>query len=197
MVIDHHASNVGFGAVDWLYPLAAATCEMVALLLPRLGLPMDAASGAIAEDPMAGVVGDTAMFQHPNATPRTLRVASELVAAGAPLSDIARLLYRTKPNTQLRLFGSVLSRLETAVDGRLVWATPEPGDLAAAGAAPEESEVSSTCWPSPALPRSPSCSGQMGDRTRISTRTREGGVDAIVLTAAFGGEGTREQPGLP
>ncbi len=114
MVIDHHASNVGFGAVDWLDPTAAATCEMVALLLPRLGLPMDAAGGAIASDLMAGVVGDTAMFQHPNATPRTLRVASELVAAGAPLSDIARLLYRTKPNTQLRLFGSVLSRLETA-----------------------------------------------------------------------------------
>ena len=132
---------------------------MVALLLPRLGLPMDAAGGAIAANLMAGVVGDTAMFQHPNATPRTLRVASELVAAGAPLADIARLLYRTKPNAQLRLFGSVLSRLETAADGRLVWATLEPATWWRPGRRPRSPRGSSTCWPSRAPPRWPSCSG--------------------------------------
>jgi phosphoesterase RecJ-like protein len=189
LVIDHHASNTGFGAIDWLDPTAAATCEMVSLLLPRLGLPMDAAKGAIAADLMAGVVGDTAMFQHPNATPRTLRVASELVAAGAPLADIARLLYRTKPNAQLRLFGKVLSRLESAEAGRLVWATLEPGDLVAAGAPAELSEGLIDLLAQSSTADVAILFRDMGDRTRISTRTRDGGVDAIVLTAAFGGGG--------
>ena len=72
---------------------------------------------------MAGIVMDTATFAHPNATPRTLAVAAALVAAGAPLSDISRRLYRTKPNAQLRLFGRVLDRLETRRDGRVVWST--------------------------------------------------------------------------
>ena len=189
LVVDHHASNTGFGAVDWLDPAAAATCEMVALLLPRLGLPMEAAGGAIATNLMAGVVGDTAMFQHPNATPRTLRVASELCGAGAPLADIARLLYRTKPNAQLRLFGSVLSRLETAEAGRLVWATLGPEDLEAAGAAPELSEGIIDLLAQSSTAEVAILFRDMGDRTRISTRTREGGVDAITLTAAFGGGG--------
>jgi phosphoesterase RecJ-like protein len=189
MVIDHHASNTGFGAVDWIDPAAAATCEMVALLQPRLGLPMDAARGAIAANLMAGVVGDTAMFQHPNVTPRTLRVASELVAAGAPLADTARLLYRTKPNAQLRLFGIVLSRLESAADGRLVWATLESGDLEAAEAAPELSEGLIDLLAQSSTAEVAILLRDMGDRTRISARTRDGGVDAIALTSAFGGGG--------
>ena len=45
---------------------------MVALLAVRLGLPLDAADGALATALMAGVVMDTATFAHPNATPRTL-----------------------------------------------------------------------------------------------------------------------------
>ena len=71
-------------------------------------------------------------FQHPNVTPRTLVVAAALREAGAPLSEIARRLYRTKPNTQLCLFGRVLARMESDLDGRLVWSTLELADLAAA-----------------------------------------------------------------
>jgi len=189
LTIDHHASNVGFGVLDWIDPTAAATCEMVTLLLPRLGVPIDAADGAIAADLMAGLVGDTAMFQHPNATPRTLRVASELRAAGAPLADIARLLYRFKPNAQLRLYGIVLSRLETASDEHLVWATLEPGDLAAVGAGPELSEGIIDLLAQSSSAEVAILFRDMGDRTRISTRTRDGGVDAIALTSAFGGGG--------
>ena len=120
--IDHHVSNTGFGVVDWIDARAAATCEMDTLLMPALDVPLSAADGAIAAALMAGVVIDTANFQHPNVTPRTLRVAAELVAAGAPLSDTARLIYRTKPNRQLKLFGTVLGRLTDELDGRLVWA---------------------------------------------------------------------------
>ena len=39
------------------------------------------------------------------------------VAAGAPLAEISRRLYRTKPDVQLRLFGRVLDRLQTAAGG--------------------------------------------------------------------------------
>ena len=59
---------------------------------------------------------------------------SGAVDAGAPLSDISRRLYRTKPNVQLRLFGLVLARLESADDGRIVWSTLTDADLTATGA---------------------------------------------------------------
>jgi len=129
--IDHHKSNAGFGAVDWVDPSAAATCEMTTLLAARLEVPLDAADGQLAASLMAGLVIDTATFQHPSTTPRTLRVAAELLAAGAPLYETSRRLYRTKPNRQLKLFGLVLARLESAVGGRLVWSRLEEADLAA------------------------------------------------------------------
>ena len=73
VIIDHHASNDAAGDADWIDPGAAATCELVALLAVRLGLPLDLGDGALADALMAGIVMDTATFAHPNATPRTLR----------------------------------------------------------------------------------------------------------------------------
>ena len=84
------------------------------LLAARLGVPLDADDGSLAAALMAGIVMDTATFAHPNATPRTLAVSAALVEAGAPLSDISRRLYRSKPEAQLRLFGRVLDRLATS-----------------------------------------------------------------------------------
>jgi phosphoesterase RecJ-like protein len=189
LVIDNHATNIGFGAVDWIDFDAAAACEMVALLIARLGIPLEALSGTLAADLMAGLIGDTAMFQHPNTTPRTLRVAAELLAAGAPMADVGRRIYRSKSNAQLRLFGLVLSKLQTALDGRLVWSTLEPGDLAAAGAGLELSEGIVDLLAQSSTADVAILFRDMGEVTRISSRTREGGVDATVLTGVFGGGG--------
>ncbi|MDL2335685.1 MAG: bifunctional oligoribonuclease/PAP phosphatase NrnA [Chloroflexota bacterium] len=187
--IDHHISNRGFGAVNWVDATAAATCEMDTLLMPALGVPLDAADGAIAANLMAGVVIDTANFQHPNVTPRTLRVAAELVAAGAPLSDTARLLYRTKPNRQLKLFGLVLARLESELDGRLVWSALYETDYAQSGATVEDTEGLSDLLSQSASAQFMVLFRDMGERTKISVRTRAGGPDATVLTGIFGGGG--------
>lgn len=187
--IDHHISNTGFGAVDWIDATAAATCEMDTLLMPALGVPLGAADGAIAAALIAGVVIDTANFQHPNVTPRTLRVAAELVAMGAPLAQTARLLYRTKPNRQLKLFGLVLGRLEQDLDGKLVWASLYERDYGATGANVQDAEGLSDLLSQSAEGALVIMFRQNGDKTKISVRTRDGGHDATVLTGAFGGGG--------
>src|SRR4051794_41081826 len=187
--IDHHISNQGFGVVDWIDPSAAATCEMDTLLMPALGLGLDAADGAIAANLMAGVVIDTANFQHPNVTPRTLRAAAELVAGGAPLSETARLIYRTKPNRQLKLFGLVLARLADDLDGRLVWTSLYETDYEEAGATVEDTEGMSDLLSQSATGQIVIMFRQSATRTKISVRTRPGGPDATVLTGRFGGGG--------
>jgi phosphoesterase RecJ-like protein len=187
--IDHHVSNTGFGVVDWIDATAAATCEMNTLLMPALGVPLDAADGAIAAALVAGLVIDTANFQHPNTTPRTLRVAAELVAAGAPLYDTARRLYRTKPNRQLQLFGRVMADMDTDLDGRLVWATLTDADLAAAGASTTDAEGISDLLSQSETGEVVILFKEAKGQTRLSVRTREGGVDATKLTALWGGGG--------
>ena len=189
IVIDHHASNDAIGPTDWIEPDSAATCEMVALLAARLGAPLDMGNGAVAAELMAGIVMDTATFAHPNATPRTLAVSAALIEAGAPLSDISRRLYRSKPDAQLKLFGRVLDRLETAAGGRIVYSTLYDADLEATGAIPPHSEGIIDLLAQSETADVAIVFKEAGEGTRISVRTKPGGVDATVLTGAFGGGG--------
>ena len=189
IVIDHHASNDAIGPTDWIEPDSAATCEMVALLAARLGAPLDEGNGAMAEELMAGIVMDTATFAHPNATPRTLAVSAALIDAGAPLAEISRRLYRSKPDAQLRLFGRVLDRLDTAAGGRIIHTTLYDADLEATGATPPHSEGIIDLLAQSETADIAIVFKEVGEGTRISVRTKPGGVDATVLTGAFGGGG--------
>lgn len=190
VIVDHHASNTEGGPEDWVDPTAAATCEMVALLAASLGVPLDGGGGATAGALMAGIVMDTATFAHPNATPRTLAVSAALVDAGAPLAEISRRLYRSKPDAQLRLLGRALHRLETAADGRIVWSTLTTADHAETNALPSHSEgIIDLLSQSETADVAILFKEADPETTRVSVRTRDGGLDATVLTGAFGGGG--------
>jgi bifunctional oligoribonuclease and PAP phosphatase NrnA len=189
VVIDHHASNGAAGPTDWIEPNSAATCEMVTLLAARLGVPLDEGQGALASVLMGGIVMDTATFAHPNATPRTLAVSAALIEAGAPLSEISRRLYRSKPDAQLKLFGRVLDRLETAAAGRIIHSTLLDADLAATGATAPHSEGIIDLLAQSEAAEVAILFKEAGEGTRLSVRTKPGGVDATVLTGRFGGGG--------
>ena len=147
---------------------------------------------------MAGIVMDTSTFAHPNSTPRTLAVAAALVAAGAPLSDISRRLYRSKPDGQLRLFGRVLDRLEVTDGGRVIHSWLGDADLAATGTLGAHSEGLIDLLAQSETAEVAILFKEAGPTsTRLSVRTKPGGVDATVLTGAFtpfdltsGGSGT-------
>ena len=185
--IDHHVSNSGFGEVDWVDPTAAAACEQVTLLAQAMGVPLDAADGTLAAALLAGIVIDTAAFQHPNTTPRTLRAAADLLAAGAPLAEISRRLYRSKPNAQLRLFGIVLAGLEADGD-RVVHASLTEADMRRSGAAPSHSEGIIDLLSQSDTADIVLLFTEQGPRTRVSVRT-SARVDATQLTGRFGGGG--------
>jgi len=189
VILDHHLSNGASGEADWIDPAAAATCEMITLLAHRLNVPLTAGDGALAANLMAGVVMDTATFQHPNATPRTLAVAAALVEAGAPLSEISRRLYRSKPTTQLRLFGRVLNRLESTLEGRVLWSALLDEDLLLTDARPSESEGIIDLMSQSTSAEVAILFKEAGAATRISVRTKPGGIDATILTGTFGGGG--------
>jgi phosphoesterase RecJ-like protein len=184
--VDHHVSNPGFGAVNWVDPEAAATCEMVALLLPELGVEIDQELATVL---MTGIVQDTHTFAHPNATPRTLRVAADLLAAGAPLSRLNRAVYADKPYSTLALWGLILAGMGQRCDGRIVHASMTLEMLRSVGAEPSASEGFIDLL----------TASKTGDiavlfkeadpaTTRVSVRTSER-ADAVAITSAFGGGG--------
>ena len=185
--VDHHVSNDGSeAAIAWVDAEAAATCEMVALLVPDLGIEVDA---DIATVLLAGIVQDTHTFAHPNATPRTLRVAATLVEAGAPLSAIHRSIYADKPFGTLALWGRILAGAAERRDGRIVFAVMTEAMLRETGTEPVASEgfidlLASTKAADITLLLKEADAAE----TRVSVRT-SARADAVAITSAFGGGG--------
>ena len=188
--IDHHVSNTSAGPLEWIDPKAAATCEMVSLIGVALEADLSADQGALAATLAAGIIMDTATFQHGNTTPRTLQVAGLLLAAGAPISEISRRIYRSKPLTQVQLHARVLDRIQRADGGTTVLATMLRSDLTASGAVAEESEgIVDTLAQIIEADVALFFKEESATETRLSIRTKESGLDATEIAAAFSGGG--------
>jgi phosphoesterase RecJ-like protein len=184
--IDHHVSNPRFGIAHLVEPAAAATCELVALLLRGLGVALDPRLATVL---MAGIVQDTHTFAHPNATPRTLRVAADLVEAGAPLSAINRAVYADKPFSTLALWGKMLAGIGQRCDGRIVHASMTLQMLAETGEQPTASEGFVDLLGSTRLADVTVLFKEAEPAvTRVSVRT-SARADAVAITSAFGGGG--------
>lgn len=185
--IDHHVSNDGNGVVAaFVDAEAAATCEMVALMLPELGVEIDA---EIATVLAAGIVQDTHTFSHPNATPRTLRVTADLVAAGAPLSALHRAIYADKPFGTMALWGRMLNGIAQRRDGRIVYTAQTLAMLAETGSPQTATEgfidllASTRTADVTVLFKETDVS-----HVRVSVRTTAR-ADAVAITTTFGGGG--------
>ncbi|WP_444950331.1 DHH family phosphoesterase [Micromonospora ureilytica] len=131
LVLDHHASNPGFGTVNLVDPGAAATSVVAEQLLARLGVVVDP---AIAECLYVALTTDTGSFRFEATTPAVHQMAARLLATGISPGDISRRVFDTRPFGAVRLFGEVLGRAQlepAAAGGRgLVWTFATLDDLA-------------------------------------------------------------------
>ena len=185
--IDHHVSNDGSGvSAAFVDAEAAATCEMMAFLIPELGVEIDK---DIATVLAAGIIQDTHTFSHPNATPRTLRVMADLVAAGAPLSTLHRAIYADKPFSTMALWGRMLNGIGHRRDGRIVHAAQTLAMLTETESDPTATEgfvdllASTKNGEITVLFKEADAS-----HIRASVRTLAR-ADAVAITSAFGGGG--------
>ncbi|SEG61738.1 phosphoesterase RecJ domain-containing protein [Thermomonospora echinospora] len=132
IVIDHHASNTGFGTVRLVDPAAAATAVLTERLIERLGVPLtrDIACGLY-----AGLASDTGSFKYGSTTPEVHGMAGRLLAAGVRPDTVGRELWDRAPFGYLQVLGGALGRARfepEAVGGLgLVWTTISRADRAA------------------------------------------------------------------
>ena len=115
--VDHHHDNSRFGAVNLIVDDASSTAEIVRDILGALDVSL---TPEIAEALYVGLVTDTGRFQYTNTTPKALRLAAELVEAGANVHDIFRHVYETVQFAKLKLLARALERAELFEGGRLV-----------------------------------------------------------------------------
>jgi phosphoesterase RecJ-like protein len=133
IVLDHHASNRGFGSVNLVDPFAAATAVLAYRLIADLGISLtrDIATGLY-----AGLVTDTGSFKFAATTPQVHELAARLLSTGIDPAAVSRRLYDTAPFGYLRMLAAALDRavLDTAACGGLglVWTTVTRADRAPA-----------------------------------------------------------------
>ncbi|HLM03574.1 MAG TPA: bifunctional oligoribonuclease/PAP phosphatase NrnA [Blastococcus sp.] len=140
VVVDHHASNPGFGDVRLVDGTAPATVTLVAGLLDELGVTLDRRLATLL---YAGLAADTGSFRFGNTRPDTHELAARLLATGIDHSDISRRLFDTAPFGWLGLLSVVTGRavLEPDVGAGLVWTWSSTAEAAEHGLPGEQLEA--------------------------------------------------------
>ena len=133
--IDHHLSNAGYGNVVYWDTSAAAVGEQVHEILGAMGVTV---SSAIAQCLLTAIVTDTGSFRFPNTTPKTLRLAADLMERGASVHSVVERVYETRTPGSLRLTGAALRELTLSADGRIAWTVVTPAMLQTSGAVTED-----------------------------------------------------------
>jgi phosphoesterase RecJ-like protein len=136
--IDHHASNgdlpPGPRLVD---PAACATGELVYDLARVAGWTLDPAT---AQALYVAILTDTGGFRFANTTPRTLRIAGDLLTRGVDAERVYREVYASESEGKIRLIAEVLQTLVVEQDIGLAWMTIPEGALERLGVEPDELE---------------------------------------------------------
>lgn len=117
LLFDHHITNPGFARLNLIDTAAASTAELVAELLPGLGLPL---TDEAAECLLTGLVTDTLGFRTANTTAKSLALAQQLIQAGAVLHTVYDLSLFKRSHSAVRLWAEGLNRMQ--LKNRIVWA---------------------------------------------------------------------------
>ncbi|MBM4147145.1 MAG: bifunctional oligoribonuclease/PAP phosphatase NrnA [Nitrospira sp.] len=134
-VIDHHETENEFGDIKWVEPDAAATGMMVFYILKTMGLEITC---EIAINLYAAIVIDTGGFRYSNTDAEVLRVAAELVQAGANPGEISKSLYEMWSEKRFQLLMMALNTLEIRNNVAFTAVTKEM--FTKTGAGPEDTE---------------------------------------------------------
>ena len=195
--VDHHHDNSRFGDVNLVVPDASSTGEILRDLFEELGVPL---TPDIAEALYIALVTDTGRFQYANTTPKALRLAAELVEAGADVHRVFRDVYENVAFAKIKLLARALAKARVVEGGRIIVSDLERSDFAAAGAEEPFAEgiidflraVEGTELV--ALIREPPT--QNGPTRRVSLRTRAEGIDVSAIARKSGGGGHRQAAGF-
>jgi bifunctional oligoribonuclease and PAP phosphatase NrnA len=195
--IDHHHDNTRFGKANLIVAKASSTGEILRDVFAAIGAPL---TPGIAEALYIAVVTDTGRFQYANTTAKALRLAAELVEAGADVHRVFQGVYENVAFAKLKLVARALENAQVFEGGRVIVSHLERTDFDDAGAeepysegiidylrAVEGAEIA-------ALIREPPT--QNGPTRRVSLRTTAEDLDVSAIARKSGGGGHPQAAGF-
>lgn len=109
VLIDHHYGKEDFADIEFWDTHAAATCELLYQLIIDLE-DREHIDNDMAECLYAGIMTDTGSFRHPNTTQHVHEVVADLIALGADISKVSKLVYDNNSVDRLRFIGYALNQ---------------------------------------------------------------------------------------
>jgi bifunctional oligoribonuclease and PAP phosphatase NrnA len=195
--IDHHHDNTRFGSVNLIVADASSTGEVLRDVFDELGVEI---TPEIAESLYIALVTDTGRFQYSNTTPKALRLAAELVDAGADVHAVFQSVYESVQFAKLKLLARALERARVLEGGCIVVSYLVRTDFAEVGAAEPYSEGIIDYLRAvegaeiAVLIREPP--RDSGPTRRVSLRASVDELDVSVIARLFDGGGHRQAAGF-
>jgi phosphoesterase RecJ-like protein len=189
--IDHHVADGVFGDIRILDVTAAATAELVWLLIVALGKlwGQDVADKPVAECLMTGLITDTGSFRFLNVTPRTFLLAARLQRLGALPAPITELVFENRSYASVKLLGRAVDSMQRTDDGRVAWAHVRAQDFADLDATDADTEgIVNHIRAVNGVQVGILFREVPGKKVRISLRARDG-ADVNRIANVFGGGG--------
>lgn len=118
--IDHHISNTRYAKNLYLDADASATAECIYDILKAMRVKI---TPLIATALYTGISTDTGCFKYANVTPKTHKMAAELIKIGINAAEINRLMFDTKSRNRIELEKMVLETAEFLFDNRCLMLT--------------------------------------------------------------------------
>ncbi|MBQ8618843.1 MAG: DHH family phosphoesterase [Clostridia bacterium] len=131
MVIDHHATNPGYGDYNYIRGDECSCCVLAYEAITAMGVEMTQEMGTCL---MTGMSTDTGHFMYPYTTPLAFEVAGKLRALGVDVSYITRVLYRTQERTAVNLTRIAYQKMRFELDGQVGVIELTQADMDEAGA---------------------------------------------------------------
>jgi len=137
LVIDHHRSHRNFGQFRYVDPSKSSTGEIVFELARQLEANI---SYEAAYNLYVAISTDTGSFCYDSTSPRTLRIAADLVELGVQPDEVSGQIYNNYTRERIRLLEMVLGTLRLHDSGRLAMIYVTQQMFAESNALPEDIE---------------------------------------------------------
>lgn len=189
--IDHHVTNDNFAEANYVVAEASSAGELVYDVFSAMGAQVDKRT---AEYLFAAIASDTGSFKYSNVSPKTMRIAADLLEKGVDNAYISRMLFDTSSAEQMRFRGYVMSRVKTFAGGKAAAVfvserefedfgidEKDAGDIVNIARSIENVEIAVSVR-------------GLADKVKLSFRSN-GGCPVDALAAHFGGGGHRMAAG--
>ncbi len=113
--LDHHETGEDYAKLNYTEPHSAACGEIIFQLLLELGAKESCCINQI----YTAISSDTGCFKYGNTTPRTLRIAAELVERGVNGASINHHLFDSKTPAEIRAITAAYSSMRFFKNGEI------------------------------------------------------------------------------